>query len=81
MGGIPRRKKLRPVEKPVRPIEDRNEGRSVRRMRDMDVAARPPHEVACTAAPIRPCDKLTRRAEFRLTRRAKHFYNFARLTR
>jgi hypothetical protein len=25
------------------------------------------------------CDKSTRRAEFRLTRRAKHFYNFARL--
>jgi hypothetical protein len=27
----------------------------------------------------RACDKSTRRAEFRLTRRAKHFYNFARL--
>jgi hypothetical protein len=27
------------------------------------------------------CDKLTRRAKFRLTRRANHFYKFARLTR
>jgi hypothetical protein len=27
------------------------------------------------------CDKLTRRARFRLTRRANHFYKFARLTR
>ena len=29
----------------------------------------------------RGCDKLTRRAKFRLTRRANHFYKFARLTR
>jgi hypothetical protein len=27
------------------------------------------------------CDKITRRAKFRLTRRANHFYKFARLTR
>src|ERR1700688_3549515 len=27
------------------------------------------------------CDKLTRRAKFRLTRGANHFYKFARLTR
>jgi hypothetical protein len=27
------------------------------------------------------CDKLTRRAKFSLTRRANHFYKFARLTR
>ena len=27
------------------------------------------------------CDKMTRRAKFRLTRRANHFYKFARLTR
>jgi hypothetical protein len=29
----------------------------------------------------RGCGKITRRAKFRLTRRANHFYKFARLTR
>ena len=29
----------------------------------------------------RGCDKTTRRAKFRLTRRANHFYKLARLTR
>ena len=29
----------------------------------------------------RACDKITRRAKFRLTRRANHSYKFARLTR
>src|ERR1700730_3464457 len=45
--------KLRPVEKPVRPFEHRDERRAVGRMRDMDVAARSPHEVTRAATAFR----------------------------
>src|SRR6478736_1760423 len=51
--GLPRRrKKLRPVEKPVRTHEHGQKRRAARRMRDVDVAARPPHEIARAAAPL-----------------------------
>src|SRR5580693_756460 len=44
--------KLRPVEKAVRAVEYREKHRALGRMGDVDVAARPPHEVAGTAHPF-----------------------------
>ena len=49
------RKKLRAVEKPIRPVEDRQERRAVGRVGDVDVAARPPHEIAGTAFALGVC--------------------------
>src|SRR5580704_18100010 len=46
-------KKLRAVEKAVRTVEYGEEHRSVGRMRDMDVAARSPHEVTRANAAFR----------------------------
>jgi hypothetical protein len=46
-------KKLRSIEKTVRTVEYRDERRSVGSMRDMDVAARSPHEVTCANAAFR----------------------------
>src|ERR1017187_9071000 len=43
--------------------------------------ARPRGPAPLPTLRLRGCDKLTRRAKFRLTRRANHFYKFARLTR
>ena len=48
---LSRSEKLRAIEKPVRAIEHGEERRAVGRMRDMDVAARPPHEVTRASAP------------------------------
>src|SRR5205085_95768 len=47
-----RSEKFRSVEKAVRAIEHRDERRAVGSMRDMDVAARSPHEVARATAPF-----------------------------
>src|ERR1044072_2168028 len=45
--------KLRSIEKAVRAVEYGEEHRTVRSMRDMDIAARPPHEVTRTTAALR----------------------------
>src|SRR5947209_19646242 len=45
--------KFRSIEKAVRAIEHGDERRAVGSMRDMDVAARSPHEVARATAPFR----------------------------
>src|SRR5216683_4974629 len=44
--------KFRSIEKAVRTVEYGDENGSVRSMRDMDVAARPPHEVTCCNAAL-----------------------------